>query len=140
LTRRNATPAHLVRAAVDGLLCGLAQAVEAIQKTGVELGRIVLIGGAARSLAVRRLASAMFGVPVFAPHPREYVALGAARQAAWALSGSAEPPTWALSGSDVEPDDELAGAASRARADYRAVLETAMPLLREPSRSGQERS
>ena len=46
---RNATPAHLVRAAVDGLLCGLADAVEAVQETGVDLRRIVLIGGAARS-------------------------------------------------------------------------------------------
>ena len=26
--------------------------------------------------------------------PGEYVALGAARQAAWALAGTAHPPTW----------------------------------------------
>jgi xylulokinase len=28
------------------------------------------------------------------PEPAEYVALGAARQAAWVLSGGDEPPTW----------------------------------------------
>ena len=28
------------------------------------------------------------------PEPEEYVALGAARQAAWALSGTAGPPAW----------------------------------------------
>jgi len=28
------------------------------------------------------------------PEPGEYVALGAARQAAWALAGTAEPPPW----------------------------------------------
>jgi xylulokinase len=33
--------------------------------------------------------------------PGEYVALGAARQAAWALSGAAEPPTWPLAGGET---------------------------------------
>ena len=28
------------------------------------------------------------------PEPEEYVALGAARQAAWALAGTPEPPAW----------------------------------------------
>ena len=49
----------------------------------------MLIGGAARSPAVRSIAPAVFGVPVTVPEPAEYVALGAARQAAWALSGHA---------------------------------------------------
>jgi xylulokinase len=31
---------------------------------------------------------------VVVPEPEEYVALGAARQAAWALAGSPEPPAW----------------------------------------------
>jgi xylulokinase len=31
---------------------------------------------------------------VTVPAPGEYVALGAARQAAWALGGTAQPPTW----------------------------------------------
>jgi xylulokinase len=38
----------------------------------------------------------VFGRPVVVPQPGEYVADGAARQAAWALSGAAEPPTWAF--------------------------------------------
>jgi xylulokinase len=36
----------------------------------------------------------VFGLPVAVPEAAEYVALGAARQAAWALSGDAEPPLW----------------------------------------------
>jgi xylulokinase len=60
--------------------------------------RLVLIGGAARSEAVREVASAVFGLPVTVPPAGEYVARGAARQAAWALSGSAEPPDWQLAG------------------------------------------
>ena len=37
----------------------------------------------------------MFGAAVLVPPPGEYVADGAARQAAWALSGAAAPPHWA---------------------------------------------
>ena len=36
------------------------------------------------------------------PQPAEYVALGMARQAAWALSGADEPPDWSLAGSSAE--------------------------------------
>jgi len=36
---------------------------------------------------------------VAVPEAAEYVALGAARQAAWALSGAAEPPAWPASAS-----------------------------------------
>ena len=60
---------------------------------------MILIGGAARSEAVRRIAPVIFGVPVTVPEPAEYVALGAARQAAWALSGAPEPPLWPLAAS-----------------------------------------
>ena len=59
---------------------------------------MILIGGGARSEAVRSIAPAIFGVPVTVPEPAEYVALGAARQAAWALSGLASPPDWPLPG------------------------------------------
>ena len=57
LTRANATPAHLVRAAVEGMLCGLADAVAPLEAAGVTPRRIVLIGGAARSAAVQRIAA-----------------------------------------------------------------------------------
>jgi xylulokinase len=63
---------------------------------------VILIGGAARSPAVRAIAPAIFGVPVTVPEPAEYVALGAARQAAWALSGAAEPPDWPPAGPGAE--------------------------------------
>jgi xylulokinase len=44
----------------------------------------------------------IFGVPVTVPGLAEYVALGAARQAAWALSGAPEPPRWPLAGVSAE--------------------------------------
>ena len=46
-----------------------------------------LIGGGARSEAVQRIAPAVLGRPVVVPAPGEYVADGAARQAAWVLRG-----------------------------------------------------
>ena len=90
----NSTPAHLARAAVEGLLCGLADGLDALLAQGVRIDRVVLVGGGARSEAVRRIAPLIFGRPVTVPEPGEYVADGAARQAAWVLIG--ERPHWQL--------------------------------------------
>ncbi len=83
--------ADLARAAVEALLCSLADAVDAL---GVSPTRVLMIGGAARNPAIQQLAPAILGADVSLPEPAEYVALGAARQAAWALAGTAEPPAW----------------------------------------------
>jgi xylulokinase len=90
----NATQANIARAAVEGMLCGLADGLDAVRALGVRVERVLLIGGGARSEAVRRIAPSVLGVPVVVPPPGEYVADGAARQAAWVLSGDPEPPTW----------------------------------------------
>jgi xylulokinase len=94
LTHRNATPSHLARATVEGLLCGLADGLDALRAQDVDVARIVLVGGGARSEALRQIAPAVFGASVLVPEPGEYVANGAARQAAWVLSGAAAPPEW----------------------------------------------
>jgi xylulokinase len=96
LTRSNATPENLARAAVEGMLCNLVGGVHALRQHGVGVERVLLIGGAAGSRAVREIAPGLFGAPVAVPAPGEYVGIGAARQAAWALSGGATPPTWPL--------------------------------------------
>jgi xylulokinase len=91
------TRADLARAAVEALLCSLADAVDAlVAQTGVEPSRVLLVGGASRNPAVRTLAPAILGREVVLPAPGEYVARGAARQAAWALAGSDVPPSWPL--------------------------------------------
>jgi xylulokinase len=102
LTSTNTTPENLARAAVEALLCSLADAIGNLADCGITAQRVILIGGAARSEAVRRIAPAIFEVPVTVPPPAEYVALGAARQAAWALSGAESPPQWPLPGSSAE--------------------------------------
>ena len=98
LTSANTTQENLARAAVEAVLCSLADAIDNLADCGITAQRVILIGGAARSPAVRAIAPAIFGVPVTVPEPAEYVALGAARQAAWALSGAAEPPVVAAGG------------------------------------------
>jgi xylulokinase len=52
-------------------------------------------------------------VPVLVPPPGEYVADGAARQAAWVLSGSAEPPEWERPGTEVFEADPEPGVRER---------------------------
>ncbi len=94
----NSTPAHLARAAVEGLLCGLADGLDALVAQGVPVERILLVGGGSRSEAVRTIAPSVFGRPVVVPPPGEYVAEGAARQAAWTLLGGDEPPEWPAAG------------------------------------------
>ena len=72
--------------------------------------RVLLIGGGARSAAVCALAPAILGLPVVVPRPDEYVARGAARQAAWALSGASEPPQWPMPDQrtyDAEPTPDV---------------------------------
>ncbi|GAA2758490.1 xylulokinase [Actinopolymorpha rutila] len=126
LRRDTMTPANLARAAVEGMLCGLADGLDAVRAQGVNVRRVLLIGGAARSEAVRSAAPTVFGVPVTVPPPAEYVALGAARQAAWALAGSAAPPSWSLGESVVRDDvDEAAG--ERIRSAYAQARTTLHP-------------
>jgi xylulokinase len=124
LTGHNATAENLARAAVEGMLCGLADGLDAITAAGVPVRRVLLIGGGARSEAVRRIAPTIFGLPIDVPDTGEYVADGAARQAAWLLSGESVPPTWALGTvaryeADVQPS---------IRARYASARDAATPL------------
>ncbi|SDS87267.1 xylulokinase [Paraoerskovia marina] len=97
LTLKSSTPEHFARAYVEGMLCGLADGLDALREQGVAVERLLLIGGGAQSEAVRRVAPEVFGMPVVVPEPGEYVADGAARQAAWVLTGDENPPAWTTS-------------------------------------------
>jgi xylulokinase len=129
LTRTNATPGNLARAAVEGMLCGLADGIDALRSQGLQARRVLLIGGAARSRAVQEIAPSIFSAPVTVPAPLEYVAIGAARQAAWALrtrAGKPEFPSWASDTSDLRPlGDPAAG--ERVRSAYGQLRETVHP-------------
>ena len=126
LTLATADPAHLARAAVEGLLCGLADGLDAVAATGTPVRRVLLVGGGARSEAVRRIAPAVLGVPVLAPPPGEYVADGAARQAAWVLAGGQAAPEWPRPGTERYEADPV----PHVRARYAEVRELTAPQLR----------
>ena len=112
-----ATRADLARAAVEGILAAQADGLAALAAQGLPARRVLLIGGAAASEAVRRIAPGVFGVDVHVPPTAEYVALGAARQAAWVLSGGPQPPQW-----DIGEAQRCTGAADAATAAQYARL------------------
>jgi len=92
MTLASTTREGLARAAIEGLLCGLADGVAAVTALGVQAERLLIIGGAALNPAVQVIAAQVFELPVSIPTPGEYVADGAATQAAWALTGTR--PSW----------------------------------------------
>ncbi|GIE87943.1 xylulokinase [Actinoplanes regularis] len=125
LTLRTSDPAHLARAAVEGMLCALADGLDALVAHGAQANRIVLVGGGARSEAVRRVAPALFGKPVLVPPPGEYVADGAARQAAWVAAGGDAPPAWSAETPSLYEDDPVPLIREQYAAAQRAVLDRA---------------
>ena len=94
ITLANTRRENIARAFVEGLLCSQRDCLELVKGLGVDVKRILLIGGGIKFAAVRALAPAILGMDVELPETDEYVAIGAARQAAWVLSGETEPPTW----------------------------------------------
>ncbi|MFF3028833.1 xylulokinase [Microbacterium sp. NPDC057944] len=92
MTLASTSRENLARAAVEGVIGGLAFGLGAIRDLGVRTERVLLIGGGAQSPAVAAVAREVFDIPVVVPEPGEYVALGAAVQAAWALTGIR--PSW----------------------------------------------
>ena len=107
LTLATTSPAHVARAAVEGLLCALADGLDALVAQGARVDRVFLIGGGAKSAAVRAIAPAVLGRPVVVPPVSEYVADGAARQAAWTVSGAGAPPEWAATTGELFEADEV---------------------------------
>lgn len=131
LTLASLTRENYARAAVEGLLGLLRDALDAVRDLGVTVDQVSLVGGAARSRAVRELAPGILDARVSVPEPGEYVADGAARQAAWVLSGAAEPPVWELA-----PITVYAGE-TRSPAPYRAAAaRVAQQYATDPNDSG----
>jgi xylulokinase len=117
--RSDTEPAQLARAAYEGVVCGLLDALDALRDAGVPTddGRVLVVGGGARSAVYPRLIADLLQRPVEVPPPAEYVARGACVQAVAAATGrdvavvSAEwAPADALV---VEPDASVDAAAVR---------------------------
>ena len=115
MTLRSTTPGHLARAAFESVACSLADALDALAGQGVRAERALLVGGGARSTVLRQTLADVLGLPVTVPEPGEYVADGAARQAAWVLDGGEAPPEWAAPQSPVLVSPQADGRAVRER-------------------------
>ncbi|MCE3275612.1 MAG: xylB [Propionibacteriaceae bacterium] len=121
LTLANMTPANIARATIEGVLWSLAYGVEVLRDQTGQISSITLTGGASQSEAVRRIATSVFGLPVVVTETFESVAVGAARQAAWALTGAL--PNWpvpVLSRHEATAADQRAAEEISER--YRSVL------------------
>jgi xylulokinase len=121
LTLANMTPANIARATIEGVLWSLAYGVEVLREQTGPISSITLTGGASQSEAVRQIAPAVFGLPIVVTDTFESVAVGAARQAAWAMTDTL--PDWPVPViSHLEPTaaDQLAAAEIMDR--YRSVL------------------
>jgi len=116
MTLASTSRENLARAAIEGMLCALADGLDAVERLGVTASRLLIVGGAAQNPAVAAIAAQVFAVPVEVPQPGEYVALGAAVQAAWALTGTR--PSWpvAVSASPAPDTHDDIRAQYRARA------------------------
>jgi len=83
ITTGNFTPAHLARAAVEGITLGLGYGVQRFRDLGVVPSEIRLTGGGSNSRTWRQICADVFGVPVVCLKSGEGAGLGAAIQAGW---------------------------------------------------------
>lgn len=120
--RNDTTREDLALGAHDGVLCGLLGGLDALVGAGVDTsGRLLLIGGGARSTAYRQRAADLRNAPVVVPDDDETVATGAAVQAA-VVQGAGSfadiAASWSLgSGTTLEPQAD----ATEVRDQYRSV-------------------
>ncbi len=96
MTLENWTPGNVARAAFEGVIASLALGLDALEAQGARARRVILIGGGSQAHTARAVAADVFGLPVLVPDPDEYVARGAAIQAAGVLAGAF--PVWPQDG------------------------------------------
>jgi xylulokinase len=77
------TAGHLFRAALEGTTLGLAAGVERMQRLGLAIDSVRLVGGGAKNALWRQILCDVLGVTVAMPIEAESAALGAALQACW---------------------------------------------------------
>jgi xylulokinase len=110
--RSDVSRAQLARAAVEGVVCGLLDGLDALGAAGVDTGsELIAVGGGARSEALVQALASLSGRPVVVADGDEHVAIGAAVQAAALASGRSiaeVQAAWSLGhGRVVEPSDSV---------------------------------
>jgi len=122
--RSDTSREQLARAAVEGVVCGLLDGLDALMALAPAGRRLLLVGGGARSRAFRQILADLSGQPVVVPQGEEHVAAGACLQAAAVATGSslaAVTEAWGIgAGTVVEPGPGTS-AAPNVRASYDAL-------------------
>lgn len=120
MNTNNLTPAHLLRAVMEGVTLGMAYGLRRMESLGLHPKEIRLTGGGSKSAVWRQMCADIFGYPVVTMENSEGAALGAAIQGLSQASGNSLAelsPTCApvAAGSRVEPrdDHDYAGALER---------------------------
>ncbi|HEX3218741.1 MAG TPA: xylulokinase [Candidatus Limnocylindria bacterium] len=95
----------LVRAVTEGVTLGLAYALRALWRTGVQPSEITLVGGGSHSNGWAQLCADAFDLPIRREPEPEAAAIGAARQVAHVVDGAPLAPQngAARSGQRFEP-------------------------------------
>ena len=117
--RSDVDASRIARAAFEGVVCGLLDALDALGAANVDTGgRLLLAGGGARSPAYRRIVADLAQRSVTVPRGDEAVATGACVQAASVLHRRAPEEiarAWRLGEGDTfDPDPRVDAAAVRA--------------------------
>jgi xylulokinase len=81
MTASNLTPAHMARAAMEGVTLGMAYGLRRMESLGLHPSEIRLTGGGSKSPVWRQMLADIFGHPVVTMQSLEGAALGAAIQA-----------------------------------------------------------
>ena len=128
--RSDVSREQLARAAVEGVVCGLLDGLDALGAFAPVGRRLLIVGGGAHSRAYRRVLADLSGRAVLVPRSDQQVATGACVQAAAVVTGD-EPADiadrWRLGeGDEVEPGPG-ATAATDVRARVRARSATPPP-------------
>ncbi len=90
--RRDTSPGHIARAALESIAFQVADVLEAVQsETGTPLGALRVDGGAAVNDLMMQFQADVLGVPVVRPKVTETTALGAAYLAGLATGFWASP-------------------------------------------------
>ena len=128
--RSDVTREQLARAAVEGVVCGLLDGLDALDAFAPTDGRLLLVGGGAHSRAYRQMLADLSGRPVIVPRGDQQVATGACVQAAAAATGH-EPADiadrWNLGEGELVEPGPGARSAADVRAAYAALRDSTAP-------------
>lgn len=128
--RSDVSREQLARAAVEGVVCGLLDGLDALRAVAPVSGRLVLVGGGAHSQAYRQVLADLSGRTVLVPRGDQQVATGACVQAAAVATGAEAADIadrWRLGeGDELEPGPG-ASAATDIRAAYDALRDAMAP-------------